>query len=105
MATSPFSIRLDAKLKGRLEKEAKRRNRPVGFVANRAIKIYFEQLDRLSRELEEASAEADKGVFVSSEAVHAWMASWGTDKELPPPEPDIFPDSKLSESKVRKKVA
>lgn len=38
-----------------------------------------------------AIAEADKGVFVSSEAVHRWMESWDTDNELPMPEPDIFP--------------
>ena len=38
-----------------------------------------------------AVAEADKGVFVSSEAVDRWMESWGTDNELPIPEPDIFP--------------
>ena len=39
-----------------------------------------------------ALAEADKGVFVSAEAVHRWMESWDTDNELPIPEPDIFPD-------------
>ncbi|GLS23570.1 hypothetical protein GCM10007874_65910 [Labrys miyagiensis] len=38
-----------------------------------------------------AAAEADKGVFISQEAVDAWVMSWGTDNELPRPEPDIFP--------------
>jgi predicted transcriptional regulator len=100
MATVPFSIRLDSKLKSRLEKEAKRRDRTAGFLANRAIKLYFEQLDSLNKEFDDAEAEADKGVFISEEAVNAWMKSWGTGRELPPPEPDIFP-----ESKAKKKVA
>jgi hypothetical protein len=42
------------------------------------------------RLLKERIAEADKGVFISAEAVHRWVESWGTENELPPPEPDIF---------------
>jgi predicted transcriptional regulator len=100
MKTTPFSIRLDAKLKTRIEKEAKRRDRTASFVANRAIKTYFEGLDRFTKEMEDAFAEADKGVFISEEAMMRWMRSWGTDNELPPPEPDIYPQPKAS-----KKVA
>jgi len=100
MSTVPFSMRLDAKLKTRLEKEAKRRDRTAGFLANRAIKHYFDELDRLEQELQAAEREADAGIFVSGDAVHAWMASWGTDEELPPPRPEIFP-----EVKAKKKVA
>jgi predicted transcriptional regulator len=100
MKTSPFSVRLDAKLKTRVEKEAKRRNRTASFIANHAIKTYFSELDRFEKEMEEAFKEAEKGVFISGEAMHAWMKSWGTKNELPPPEPDIFP-----EPKRKKKVA
>jgi predicted transcriptional regulator len=42
------------------------------------------------RLLSERIAEADKGVFISSEAMHRWVESWGTENELPPPEPDVF---------------
>lgn len=42
------------------------------------------------RLLNERLAEADKGVFVSAEAMHRWIESWGTENELPPPEPDVF---------------
>lgn len=41
-------------------------------------------------DLEDAVREADKGVFISAEKVHEWMRSWGTDNELPRPEPDVF---------------
>ena len=94
MATAPFSIRLDSKLKTRLEKEAKRRDRTAGFIANHAIRKYFEELDRFTREIDEAFEEAEKGVFISGEAMHKWMESWGTEYELPPPEPDIFREPK-----------
>ena len=40
--------------------------------------------------IREALAEADKGVFISAEAMHRWIESWGTPDELPPPEPDVF---------------
>lgn len=42
------------------------------------------------RLLKERIAEADKGVFISAEAMHRWIESWGTENELPPPEPDVF---------------
>ena len=91
MATAPFSIRLDVKTRKRLEKKAKAQNRSAGFVVQRALKHYLDASDHFKREMEAAIAEADKGVFISQEAMHRWMASWDTDNELPPPEPDIFP--------------
>ena len=42
------------------------------------------------RLLKERIAEADKGVFISADAMHRWIESWGTENELPPPEPDVF---------------
>lgn len=44
----------------------------------------------LEQAIREAIIEADKGVFISSEAMHKWMNSWGTDNEAPRPKPDIF---------------
>ena len=38
----------------------------------------------------DAVLEANKGVFVSQEAVHDWMDSWDTENELPEPKADIF---------------
>ena len=46
--------------------------------------------------LKERIAEADKGVFISAEAMHRWIESWGTENELPPPKPDIFPKTSRS---------
>jgi len=47
----------------------------------------------MEKAVDAAVAEADKGIFVSQEAVDRWMESWGTENELPMPEPDIFPEN------------
>ncbi|MFO1033460.1 MAG: ribbon-helix-helix protein, CopG family [Hyphomicrobiales bacterium] len=91
MATTPFSLRLDAETKKRLDKNAKARKRPASFVVQEALNHYLDAQDHFRAEMEQALAEADKGVFISSEAMHRWMASWDTDNEQPAPEPDIFP--------------
>ena len=36
-----------------------------------------------------AIAEAGKGDFISQDAMDTWVASWDSDEEFPPPEPDI----------------
>jgi predicted transcriptional regulator len=51
---------------------------------------YLEHSEAERALLEARIAEADKGIFISSEAMHRWMESWGTENELPPPEPDVF---------------
>ena len=38
----------------------------------------------------QAIKEADKGVFISQNAVHKWMNSWDTKNELEKPKADIF---------------
>jgi chitodextrinase len=51
--------------------------------------------------IDEALAEADKGVFVSGEAVIEWLESWGTDNVKPSPEPDIFPRKRNNSSSTQ----
>jgi hypothetical protein len=51
---------------------------------------YLRSSEAERRLLKERIAEADKGVFISAAAMHRWIESWGTDNELPPPEPDVF---------------
>jgi predicted transcriptional regulator len=92
MSTIPLSIRIDPKVKTRLEKEAERKDRSASYLVQKAIEEYLDAEDYFRKEMEAAIAEADKGIFISEEAMNRWMESWDTDNELPPPEPDIFPD-------------
>ena len=92
MATVPFSMRLDEDVKARLEKQAQREDRSAGFLAQLAIQNLLEEREHFYEQMDLAIAEADKGVFISGEAMHRWMESLETENKLPPPEPDIFPD-------------
>ena len=90
MPTTPFSIRIDIGVKAKLEQEARREDRSAGYIAQKAIEDYLDAKAYFREEMQAALAEADKGVFISEEAMDAWMMSWDTDNELPPPEPDVF---------------
>ena len=94
MNSVPFSLQLDPAVKSRLEREAKTLDRPASWVATRAIEAFLDARAAKTRAIKEALAEAEKGVFISHEAMSAWMESWGTENELPEPEPDIFPVSR-----------
>ena len=91
MRSTPFSVRLDADVKGRLEAEAARLDRPASWVLHQALVAYLDDKDAERRHLEALAAEADRGTFVSSAAMGRWIDSWDTAEELPPPEPDIVP--------------
>ncbi len=90
MGEVPLSLHVDAQLKERLDNEARLQNLSADDLAQRAIEDFLELQEREREILRERLAEADKGVFISGEAMHQWIESWGTDNELPPPEPDVF---------------
>jgi predicted transcriptional regulator len=90
MASARFSLRLDSELKEWVEKEAERRDRSAGYIVAEAIRLQKEREDREAEILTARLAEADKGVFISEEAMTRWFLSLGTDNELPEPEPDVF---------------
>lgn len=90
MSSIPFTIRLDPETKASLEAAAKASDRTSGYLAKQAISAYLAAREEKRLAIEAAIKEADKGIFVSEGAVEKWMDSWGTDNELPRPEPDIF---------------
>lgn len=84
------AVRLDEEVRDELEEEARRQHLPVDRIANQAIKAYLGNQALKREAIREAIAEADKGVFISAEAMHRWIESWGAENELPFPEPDVF---------------
>ena len=88
MANVPFSLRLDPDLKTKLKREAELLNRSESFIATTAIKNYLSACEQKRNAIDAAVAQADKGNFISSQAMGAWVDSWGTDNELALPEID-----------------
>ncbi len=89
-----FSVRLPDDLRREVDDFAKATKRSRSFVVKEAVAAYMEEQKAYLAAIDEALAEADKGVFISGEAVDRWLASWGTDNVLPTPEPDIFPEDR-----------
>ena len=88
------SIRLPDDLRQEVDEFARLSKRSRSFVVKEAVAAYMEEQRAYMAAIDEAIVEADKGIFISGEKISAWLNSWGTDNELPPPEPDIFPTPK-----------
>ena len=90
MGEVPLSLHVKAEVKKKLDDEARSQNVSASDLVERAIESYLEIRESEREILRQRVAEADKGVFISGEAMHRWIESWGTENELPPPEPDVF---------------
>ncbi len=88
---SPLSIRIEEKLRIRLENEAKVEDRSVSWMAQKAIEDFLAARE-YKREIIMAaySASLSEKEFISGENMTQWVESWGTTNELPEPKPDIF---------------
>lgn len=89
MSESPVSLQVTVS-KQRLDEAAQWDNITSDELAQRAIESYLDAQEAERLILEERIAEAEKGVFISGEAMLRWVKSWGTENELPRPEPDVF---------------
>jgi len=85
-----LALHLDDDTKMRLEAEAQWQSQTEAEVATDAIKTYLDRQSHLRKVLQAAAAEADKGVFISSEAMMRWVGDLFDGKKTPPPEPDVF---------------
>ena len=89
MTNVPFSLRLDAEVRRRLDAEARRVDRPASQVAERAISRYLDAQEALRRRIDDAVLEPEAGVFISDTAIHRWMEGWDGEDDAPP-EPDVL---------------
>ena len=83
-------ILIDSAVNDALEREAAIAGDSPSAVAEKAIATYVRVRDAKRAAISKAIDEADAGVFISAEAIDRWVESWGTEAELPFPEPDIF---------------
>ena len=95
MSKSMVSVRITEELSAKIDSLAALTQRPRSEVLNGALEEFVDEKVRLYREIDEALKEADEdGQWISHEKMSEWLLSWGSDNELPPPEPDIFNKSK-----------
>ena len=94
MASTVLSVRVPEELKEQLDYLSRSTKRSRAYLAAEALGDYVKKNAWRAKELHDAIQEADKGVFVSHEAMMAWADSLGTDKESGPPKPDIRPAKK-----------
>lgn len=87
MPTETFTVRVDSKVKKRLEKLARMTGRSRSFLAAEALGQYVELNEWQIRGIKEAQASARKHGTIPHEEVSRWIDSWGTKKELPRPTP------------------
>jgi predicted transcriptional regulator len=83
------TVSISETTKQRLDHEAGRVDESADQLADKAIRFYLRARDDERHLLERRIKEADEGKFISSEAMLRWIGSWGTDNELPLPEPDL----------------
>ncbi len=85
MPTETFTIRVDSKVKKRLEKIAKTTGRSRSFLAAEALAGYVELNEWQIKGVKEAQASMRRGEGIPGEEVERWMQSLGTEHELPRP--------------------
>jgi RHH-type transcriptional regulator, rel operon repressor / antitoxin RelB len=84
-SSATLSIRLKPEVKKRLAKLAKVSGRSSNFLISDAVESYVADQERMLAGIREADREVKSGHYVKHEDMRAWLLSWGTDRELPPP--------------------
>jgi predicted transcriptional regulator len=74
--SSVLTLRLDAKLKKRLDRLSRAMSRSRSFVAAEAIREYVALNDWQIEETKKAVVEADQGVFASDKDVERTLRKW-----------------------------
>ncbi len=91
MTSDTLTLPLTPALKERLAGLARDMGRDSSEVVRMAIEAYIEANAWQVRQIREGLDEANSGApGVPHEEVMEWLASWGTDHELPRPEPKKF---------------
>ena len=83
--TTTFSVRLKSGTKKRLAKLAKDSGRSSNFLIADAVESYVADQERMLAEIRQAERQVELGHYIRHEDMKAWLLSWGTEHELPPP--------------------
>ena len=94
MPSTVLSVRVSDDLKEQLDDLSRATRRSKAYLAAEALGEYVKKNAWRAKELHTALAEADKGAFISHEAMLAWANSLGSKAELAAPTADILPAKK-----------
>jgi RHH-type transcriptional regulator, rel operon repressor / antitoxin RelB len=83
--SATLSVRLKSDTKRRLAKLAKASGRSSNFLISDAVESYVADQERMLAEIRQASRQVRSGHYIRHADMKAWLLSWGTDHELPPP--------------------
>ena len=83
--TATFSIRLKPSTKKRLAKLAREFGRSANFLISDALESYIADQERLRADIRLGDRQLKSGHYIRQEDMMAWLLSWGTKNELPPP--------------------
>jgi predicted transcriptional regulator len=90
MGEHQLALVIDDETKRRLEIEAQWGSQSEAEIVEDALKAHLDHQDRLRKALDAAALEADKGVFISSEAMMSWVKDLFDGKKTASPQPDVF---------------
>ncbi|MBI5003482.1 ribbon-helix-helix protein, CopG family [Candidatus Kaiserbacteria bacterium] len=96
ISSSVLSVRVPEELKGQLESLSRATKRSKAYLAAEALADYVRKNAWKAQELQTAIKEADKGVFISHEAMTVWVDSLANGKKIRAPKPDVFPKRRAS---------
>jgi predicted transcriptional regulator len=83
--SATLSIRLKPEIKKRLAKLAEVTGRSSNFLISDAVESYVADQERMLGEIRQGDRQVRSGHYVRHEDMKAWLLSWGTAGELPPP--------------------
>lgn len=69
----------------RLVKLARDSGRSANFLISDAVEAYVLDQERIMAEVQQADEQVKSGHYIKHEDMKAWLLSWGTEHELPPP--------------------
>jgi predicted transcriptional regulator len=86
---TPVAVKVDVETKARLKRLGEARHRTPHWLMRQAISQFLEREEKRESFRQDALNAWDeykaKSLHATADEVEAWLASWGTDNELPAP--------------------